>query len=137
MTMMKAARLHEIGGKFSIDEVPVPKPGKHDVLVRVEACGVIPNLRNVVTHFPTWYPFLPLPALPAIFGLDAAGTIAAVGDGVSSFKPGERVRCRAVCFHRTRSVAFIRVTAWDDDAARPVATATGTFTIDPLPGRRG
>jgi len=91
MTMMKAARLHEIGGKFSIDEVPVPKPGKHDVLVRVEACGVIPNLRNVVTHFPTWYPFLPLPALPAIFGLDAAGTIAAVGDGVSSFKPGERV----------------------------------------------
>ncbi|MCK9260014.1 MAG: alcohol dehydrogenase catalytic domain-containing protein [Azoarcus sp.] len=91
MTMMKAARLHEIGGKFVLDEVPVPVPGKHDVLVKVEACGVIPNLRNVVTHFPTWYPFLPLPALPAIFGLDAAGTIAAVGEGVTSFKVGERV----------------------------------------------
>lgn len=91
MSMMKAARLHEIGGKFSIDEVSIPVPGKHDVLVKVEACGLIPNLRNVVTHFPTWYPFLPLPALPAIFGLDSAGTVAAVGDGVTSFRPGERV----------------------------------------------
>lgn len=91
MQMMKAARLHEIGGKFRIDEVPVPTPGTHDVLIKVESCGIIPNLRNVVTHFPTWYPFLPLPALPAIFGLDAAGTVAAVGKGVSSFKPGDRV----------------------------------------------
>ena len=91
MATMKAARLHEIGGKFAVDEVEIPTPGMHDVLVKVEACGVIPNLRNVVTHFPTWYPFLPLPALPAIFGLDAAGTIAAVGEGVTSFKVGERV----------------------------------------------
>lgn len=89
--MMKAARLHEIGGQFSIDEVPVPVPGANDVLVKVEACGLIPNLRNVVTHFPSWYPFLPLPALPAIFGLDAAGTVAAVGEGVSAFRPGDRV----------------------------------------------
>lgn len=88
---MRAARLHEIGGKFSIDELPVPEPREHDVLVKVEACGLIPNLRNVVTHFPTWYPFLPLPALPAIFGLDAAGTVAAVGSAVKSFKPGDRV----------------------------------------------
>lgn len=91
MSMMRAARLHEIGGSFAIDEVPVPTPGKHDVLVKVEACGLIPNLRNVVTHFPTWYPFLPLPALPAIFGLDSAGTVAAVGEGVTAFKPGDRV----------------------------------------------
>ncbi|WP_211091359.1 alcohol dehydrogenase catalytic domain-containing protein [Pseudothauera rhizosphaerae] len=91
MTSMRAARLHEIGGKFSIDEMPIPEPREHDVLVKVEACGLIPNLRNVVTHFPTWYPFLPLPALPAIFGLDAAGTVAAVGSAVKSFKPGDRV----------------------------------------------
>lgn len=91
MKTMRAARLHEIGGSFSIDELPVPTPGPHDVLVRVEACGVIPNLRNVVTHFPSWYPFLPLPALPAIFGLDAAGTVAAVGEGVRSVRPGDRV----------------------------------------------
>ncbi len=91
MNTMKAARLHQIGATFQIDDVPIPQPGKGDVRVRVEACGLIPNLRNVVTHFPTWYPFLPLPALPAIFGLDAAGTVEAVGEGGSAVKPGDRV----------------------------------------------
>lgn len=91
MTMMQAARLHEIGGKFVVDEVPRPTPGPHDVLVKVEASAVIPNLKNVTTHFPEWYPFLPLPALPATFGLDSAGTIVEVGSAVTSFKPGERV----------------------------------------------
>jgi Zn-dependent alcohol dehydrogenases len=52
---------------------------------------VVPNLKNVTTHFPEWYPFLPLPSLPAIFGLDTAGTVAEVGTAVSSFKPGDRV----------------------------------------------
>lgn len=82
MSLMKAARLHEIGGRFVVDDIPVPPPGPHDVLVKVAACGIIPNLKNVTTHFPEWYPFLPLPKLPAIFGLDAAGTVAAVGEKV-------------------------------------------------------
>lgn len=91
MSTMKAARLHEIGGRFTVDELPLPVPGDHDVLVKVEASGIIPNLKNVITHFPEWYPFLPLPELPAIFGLDSAGTVAAVGSKVSTFKPGDRV----------------------------------------------
>ncbi len=33
MSIMRASRLHEIGGHFSIDEVPVPTPREHDVLV--------------------------------------------------------------------------------------------------------
>jgi len=42
--------------------------------------------------------------------------------------PGQRIRAEAECFHVTRSVAFVRGRAMDDDADRPVATATGTFT---------
>lgn len=91
MPTMTAARLHKIGGTFVLDEIPVPEPGVHDVLVKVEASGLIPNLKNVTTHFPEWYPFLPLPKLPAVFGLDTAGTVTAVGSGVTSFKPGDRV----------------------------------------------
>lgn len=91
MTTMQAARLHQIGGQFIIDAVAVPQPGPHDVLVKVKASGVIPNLKNVTTHFPEWYPFLPLPELPAIFGLDSAGIITEVGAAVTSFKPGDRV----------------------------------------------
>lgn len=89
--MMKAARLHEVGGTFTVDDIPLPLVGNNDVLIRTAACGVIPNLRNVVSTFPDWYPFLPLPELPAVFGLDAAGTVVAVGDSVSDFKEGDRV----------------------------------------------
>ncbi len=44
--------------------------------------------------------------------------------------PGQRVRAEAQCYHVTRHVVFVRATARDDDAARPVATATGAFTIE-------
>jgi uncharacterized protein (TIGR00369 family) len=44
---------------------------------------------------------------------------------------GQSVTARAECYHVTKSVAFVRVTATDDDETRPVAMATGTFTIEP------
>lgn len=91
MSLMQAARLHEVGKPFQIDQVEVPEPGPRDVIVEVKACNVVPNLRNVITSYPEWFPYLPLPALPAIYGLDAAGVVSKVGSQVRNVKPGDRV----------------------------------------------
>lgn len=89
--MMRAARMHEVGGPMRIEEIARPSPTGTDILVEVKACGMVPNLGNVLANWPTWCPHLPLPELPAIFGLDPAGVVAEVGEQVIGLKPGDRV----------------------------------------------
>jgi len=91
MTTMIAARMHEYGGPMVLDTIPIPEVRPTDVLVRVKACGMVPNLGNVLKHWKEWFPHLPLPELPAIFGLDPAGVIEKVGSQVVEVKPGDRV----------------------------------------------
>lgn len=43
--------------------------------------------------------------------------------------PGQKVTATATVYHMTRSVAFVRATATDEDGVNPVATATGAFTV--------
>ncbi|MFD9192288.1 alcohol dehydrogenase catalytic domain-containing protein [Streptomyces phaeochromogenes] len=91
MNTMLTARLHEIGAPMQLDRLPVPEPRPTDVLIQVKACNVVPNLGNVLTTYAEWFPYLPLPKLPAVFGLDSAGVVAQVGSLVTDVKVGDRV----------------------------------------------
>ncbi|WP_313805538.1 alcohol dehydrogenase catalytic domain-containing protein [Sphingobium sp.] len=89
--MMTVARMHAPGDDLVIEEIPVPVPGPLDVLVKVKACGIVPNLGNVLRHVMELLPNLPRPPLPAIFGLDPVGEIAQVGSQVHNLSVGQRV----------------------------------------------
>ena len=85
--MTNAIRMYETGGSDVLKwEAHDPgSPGSGDVLVRQEAVGL--NFIDVY-HRTGLYP---LPSLPAIPGLEGAGIVEAVGDGVSDIQPGDRV----------------------------------------------
>ena len=88
---MRAARLHEVGTPMTIDMVEKPVAVGTDVVVQIQGCGMVPNLANVLANWQTWYPQMPLPPLPAIFGLDPVGVVHQVGGNVLAYKPGDRV----------------------------------------------
>ena len=82
---MKAVRGHTPGGPevMKLEEVPEPKAGPGQVVVKLEAAG----LNYIDVYFRTGMYKAPLPLTP---GLEGAGTVTQVGDGVKDLKPGDR-----------------------------------------------
>ena len=85
---MKAIVVREFGGAevLKLEDVPDPKPGAGEVLVRIRAAGVNPV--DAYIHTGTYARKPPLPYTP---GFDGAGEVEAVGDGVTTVQRGNRV----------------------------------------------
>ncbi|MGC8490329.1 MAG: quinone oxidoreductase family protein [Syntrophobacteraceae bacterium] len=85
--MPKAIRIHEIGGPevLRYEEYDPEMPGPGEALVRHEAIGV--NFIDIY-HRTGLYP---LPHLPAVLGMEGAGKVEAVGEGVKEVSVGDRV----------------------------------------------
>jgi NADPH:quinone reductase len=85
---MKAVQVQQFGGPevLVLEEVPSPKPGSGEVLVHVRAAGV-----NPYDTYMRAGTYAVKPSLPYTPGSDAAGTVEAVGSGVTKVKPGDRV----------------------------------------------
>ena len=88
---MKAIRVHAPGGPeaLSLEEVPRPVPKDGEALVRIEAVGV--NFIDVYMRTGQYKM-----SLPGTVGLEAAGTVEALGPGAAAVKPGDRVAYCAV-----------------------------------------
>jgi NADPH:quinone reductase-like Zn-dependent oxidoreductase len=88
--MMKAVLLHGYGGvdRLSYEEVPVPEPAAGELLVKMIAVSINPidwKLRRGDMKETRPLEF------PAILGRDLSGDVAALGEGVTGFRAGERV----------------------------------------------
>ncbi|MDP9870270.1 MULTISPECIES: alcohol dehydrogenase catalytic domain-containing protein [Streptosporangium] len=83
---MKAAVIPEVNAAWELREVPTPRPGPGEVLIRVHASGICHNdvlaTRGII----------PFPAFsPAVTGHEPVGEVVEVGAGVTSRKVGDRV----------------------------------------------
>src|SRR5262252_7367793 len=85
---VKAIRVKEFGGPevLQLEEVPTPKPGPGQVLVKIHAAGV-----NPADTYARTGNYAILPELPYTPGTDGAGAVESIGEEVSKVKPGDRV----------------------------------------------
>ena len=95
MPTMNAVQVPAAGGGLEHVQRDVPEPGRDQVRVRVQACGVChSDSITVEGHMPIEYPRVP--------GHEVAGVVDAVGDGVEGYAPGDRVGVGwfgGCCFH--------------------------------------
>jgi len=82
---IRAAVLEEFGSPLAVQDVELAGPGPGEVLVRLLACGVChTDLYTASGADPSGY-------APAVLGHEGCGTVEAVGEGVTSVAPGDRV----------------------------------------------
>jgi NADPH2:quinone reductase len=121
--MTKLARIHAVGGPevLRLEELDTGYPGPGEVRIRQSAAGV--NYVDVY-HRTGLYP---LPHLPSALGVDGAGVVEAVGEGVEELKAGDRVAWAGLPvggYAEARLIAADRLLRLPDSVPERTAAAT-------------
>jgi D-arabinose 1-dehydrogenase-like Zn-dependent alcohol dehydrogenase len=82
---MRAVQISKPGGNFEVVEHPIPDPGRGQVRIKVEACGICHS--DALVKEGHW-PGIQYPRVP---GHEIAGRVDAVGPDVTQWTPGQRV----------------------------------------------
>lgn len=82
---MRAMVLHQKGAKLTLQDVPIPTPRAHELLIRVKACGICRTDLHIIDGE------LNAPKLPLIPGHQIVGIVESCGASVDGFTIGQRV----------------------------------------------
>jgi threonine dehydrogenase-like Zn-dependent dehydrogenase len=105
-------------GQVRIDEVDIPQPGPGEVRIRVEGCGVCAS--NLTPWAgPDWMKF---PTAPGDLGHEGWGVVDAIGDDVTTVRPGDRVA--ALSYH-----AYAEYDIAKADAVLPLPPELGNTVV--------
>lgn len=123
-TSSPAIHVHRHGGPETLERatVEVPAPAAGEIQVRQSAIGL--NFADIYQRRGSHGPHTAAP-FPLTLGAVGAGTVQAVGDGVESFRPGQRIAyLHAGAYQVTRNVPAHRVVALPDWISEEAAGAT-------------
>lgn len=136
---MQAYRIVESGAPAVLCDIPVPEPAAGQARIRIHACGL--NFADLLMQSGTYQD---TPAAPFTLGMEVAGVVEAIGSGVSSVKPGDRVAVFAGqgglaehgVFDAARMLPLPDTMSFETAAAFQIAYGTSHIALDHRAGLR-
>jgi NADPH2:quinone reductase len=117
----------------ALDDQPVPEPVNGEIRIKIATCGL--NFADLLMAKGTYQD---TPQAPFVLGMEVAGRVDAVGDGVTGFAPGDRVAvfggqgglAEYGCFDAQRAVKLPDAMSWVEAAAFQIAYGTSHVALE-------
>ncbi|MDD9740001.1 NADPH:quinone oxidoreductase family protein [Marinovum sp. SP66] len=129
---MRAFHIASAGAPAQLAEIETPRPEPGQIRLRIAACGL--NFADLLMEKGTYQD---TPEAPFTLGMEVAGTVDALGEGVTGLEPGQRVAvfggqgglAEFGCFEAARAVAIPETMSFTDAAAFQIAYGTSHLAL--------
>ena len=130
---MKAYQISEFDSPATLEDLPAPTPGPGEIAMEIRACGL-----NFADLLMMRGKYQERPTPPLTLGMEPAGVVTALGEGVSEFAVGQRVMCftttgglaQAGAFPAERCVPLPNAMSFEDAAAFQVTYGTSHLALE-------